>query len=100
MATLYESYVGVNVFLGCPEGTYKPDEGNGNCTYCAANSVSNQERTSCQCKDKFYRATGESLSQKCSGTIGKINKLDMLLTDNHVLHIYPSVVLSEKVLNG
>ena len=71
MATLYVSNVGVYLFLGCPEGTYKPDEGNANCTYCPANSVSNQERTSCQCKDKFYRADGEKVSQKCSGTDGK-----------------------------
>ena len=50
----------------CPPGSYKTTVGNGACQSCPGNTEANDNRTACDCKDGFYRASGETAEQACT----------------------------------
>ena len=50
----------------CPPRSYKTTVGNGACLSCPGNTKANDNRTACDCKDGFYRASGETAEQACT----------------------------------
>ena len=50
----------------CPPGSYKTTVGNGACLSCPGKTEVNNNRTACDCKDGFYRASGETAEQACT----------------------------------
>jgi hypothetical protein len=57
------------LFLACRKGTYKSETGNGPCSSCPRNSVSNYGGADvCTCRAGYYRAADDSVDAACSTT--------------------------------
>ena len=73
------------MFQACPTGTYKNNEGIGNCSACPLNSQSSSGAAECRCFDGYFRSDPDSVIEDCEALPDRVKNVKTNRTETTLL---------------